>query len=81
MKKNQNQIKYFFDKEADVLYFSQRKPSSRDISREIGEGIIVRIDPLTKKIVGFTILNFLKRQAKIQTPIKLPLKAEFEIVK
>jgi len=79
MKKSKTQIKYFFDKEADILYFSQRKPSFKDISREVSEGIIIRIDPLTKKVVGFTILNFLKRQLK--TPVKLPLKLKFELVK
>jgi len=79
MKKNKTQIRYFFDREADVLYFSQRKPSSKDVSKEIDEGIVIRIDPKTKKIVGFTVLNFLKRQVK--TPIKLPLSAEFEKVK
>lgn len=79
MEKNKNQIKYFFDREADILYFAQRKPSLKDISREIDEGIIVRINPITKKIVGFTILNFLKRQLKM--PIKLPLTAEFELVR
>jgi len=76
--KNKDQIKYYFDKEADVLYFTKRKSSSRDISREISEGIIVRIDPKTKKVVGFTILNFLKRQMKAS--IKLPLAAEFEMI-
>lgn len=79
MKKNKNEIRYFFDREADVMYFSKRAPSPRDISREVGEGIIVRIDPKTKKIIGFTILNFLKRQ--MQTSISLPFSAEFEMVK
>jgi len=79
MKKRKNQIRYYFDKDADVLYFTQRKPSLRDISREIEEGVIARIDPKTKKIIGFTILNFLKRQ--IKASIRLPLSAEFEIIK
>lgn len=79
MEKNKNQIRYFFDREADILYFTQKKPSSKDISQEIDEGIIVRIDPVTKRIIGFTILNFLKRQVRV--PIKLPLSAEFEMVK
>ena len=79
MRKNKNQIRYFFDREADVLYFTQRKPSAKDISREIEEGVIVRVNPKTKEVIGFTILNFLKRQ--IKSPIKLPLSAEFELVK
>ena len=79
MKKNKDRIKYFYDKEADVFYFTKRRPSSKDISQEIGEEIIVRFDPKTNRIIGFTILNFLKRQAK--TPIKLPLAGTFEMVK
>jgi len=81
MEKNKKQIRYFFDKEADILYFTQKKPSSKDLSQEIGEGIIVRVDTITKKIVGFTILNFLKRQKRIQKSIKLPLSAEFEMAR
>lgn len=79
MNKRNKQIKYFFDREADVLYFAQKEPSNQDISREIGEGIIARINPKTEKIVGFTILNFLKRQ--MRTAISLPLRAEFEMVR
>ena len=77
--KNKNKIKYFFDKEADVLYFTKRKPSPKDISEEVSDSIIVRIDPKTKKIIGFTILDFLKRQ--VEKSIDLPLAANFELVK
>ncbi len=79
--KNKNQIKYFFDKESDILYFSKRKPSTKHISREVGEGIIVRIDSITGNMVGFTILNFLKRGLLYKKSIKLPFRAEFELVK
>jgi len=79
MNNNKNQIKYFFDKEADVLYFSKRKPSVKDVSQEIGDGIVARIDSKTKKVIGFTVLNFLKRQLK--TSIKLPLTAELELAR
>lgn len=61
------------------LILFKKNPSPKDISQEIDEGIVVRIEPKTKRIVGFTILNFLKRQVKF--PIKLPLSAEFEMVK
>ena len=77
--KNKNNIKYYFDKEADILYFTKGDPEEKHISREIDEGIIARIDPKTSKIVGFTILNFLKRQ--VNTAIELPLSAEFEMIR
>lgn len=78
MRKIKNQIRYFFDREADVLYFTKKDPTPEDISREVGEGVVIRIDPITNEVTGFTILNFLKRQFK--TAIKLPLMAEFEMV-
>lgn len=77
MEKTNNRIRYFFDKDADVLYFTKKKPSAKDISREISEGVVVRIDAQTKKVIGFTILNFLKRQ--MSNSITLPLIAEFEM--
>lgn len=77
MTKENNQIRYFFDKEADILYSTQREPSQNDISREVDEGVVLRMDVRTKEVVGFTILNFLKRQ--FNKTIKLPLMAEFRV--
>lgn len=79
MKKINNKIRYFFDKDADILYFTKKKPSAQDISRELSEGVVVRIDAQTRKVIGFTILNFLKRQMK--NSITLPLFAEFEMAR
>ncbi len=66
---------YYYDKEADVLYFSEGKPSPRAKSVETEDDVVLRIDPKTKKVVGFTILNFAKR-LKRRLPIELPIKAE-----
>ena len=54
-----NNLQYFFDREADVLYVSKGQPRSDAESDEVGDGIIARLDPVTREIVGFTILNFL----------------------
>ena len=66
---------YHYDKEADVLYFSGGKPSSRVRSVETEDDVVLRIDSKTKKVVGFTIINFAKR-SKRHLPIELPIKAE-----
>ncbi len=68
-------VMFFFDKEGDVLDISVGKPKKAR-SEEIGEDIIVRIDPKTDEIVGFTILNFEKRFEKLKKgeKIALPLK-------
>ncbi|MBU4332363.1 DUF2283 domain-containing protein [Patescibacteria group bacterium] len=76
-----SKLNYYFDKEADVLYFSQGKPQKNIISQEIGDDIIVRKHPSTGEVVGFTILNFIKRGSKKLAAISVPLKAEFTLAK
>ena len=67
---------YYYDKEADVFYLSQGKPSAKSISRETSDDVILRLDPKTKNIKGFTILNFSHRMGKKSMPIELPIQAE-----
>jgi len=44
-----------YDKEADVLYLSFRKPQRAKKTIELGDDILIRKDG--RKIVGLTILN------------------------
>ena len=66
---------YYYDKEADILYFSKGKPSAKDHSEEAPDDVILRTDPKTGAIRGFTILNFAKRVQKKQAFISLPIEA------
>jgi uncharacterized protein YuzE len=70
----EEKIIFWFDEKGDVLDISIGKPK-KAISKELGEDIIVRVDPKEKSVVGFTILNFTKRfekskVAKIAVTIK-----------
>ena len=72
-------LTFYYDEEGDILEISLGKPKEA-ISNEIGNDILERFDAKTKKIVGFTILNFKKRFAKqkgtaMEFPI--PIRAEF----
>ena len=67
---------YFYDKQADVFYFSQGKPSARSISKEISDDVILRLDRKSGKVKGFTILNFNKRAKSKSQPIELPIIAK-----
>lgn len=67
---------YYYDKEADVLYLSQGKPSAKDQSREAESDVVLRIDPKTHKVRGFTILNFSRRTQKKSAFVPLPIQAE-----
>ena len=71
MKQKKN-LSVFYDKTADVLYLSQGKPSSRDETSETKDEVVVRKNPKTGAIKGFTILNFLKRAAQKSSTIHLP---------
>jgi len=69
-------IMFFYDKDGDIMDISLGKPKVA-VSEEVYDDIVVRIDPHSKEIVGFTIINFvnvfLKRFATKEKPIKLTL--------
>ncbi len=73
-------LQYFFDKEADILYVSQGEPRPDADSQEVAEGVIARLDPATREVIGFTILNFRKRSEQGLPTVVLPLRAEFMLV-
>ena len=61
-KKNQN-VEWDYDAEADALYLSIGNPRVAE-GVNIGGGIIVRVNPKTKEIVGITIIDFIRRTLK-----------------
>lgn len=67
-----------FDEEGDVLDIAIGKPV-KAISRDVGDDVLIRINPKTKKVVGFTILNFRKRfrGSKLTERIDIPINASF----
>lgn len=76
MKYKSNNLNLFYDDEADVLYFSKGEPSAMDISDEAADEVVIRRNPRTKEVTGFTILNFSKKSKKASKSIKLPLEVD-----
>jgi len=68
-----NMLEYFYDKGADVFYFSQGKPNAKDETIEVGNDVLVRINPRTKRVRGFTLLNASRRAVRVNAPVPLPL--------
>lgn len=72
----ENTIMFFYDKDNDIMDISFGKPKAA-ISEEVDEDIVVRVDPNSREILGFTIINFtnvfLKRFATKEKPIELTL--------
>ena len=60
MKKIGGKIYYSYDSDCDVLWSYIKKPlPSKSI--ELENGILIRINPESKKIVGFTVVNYHRR--------------------
>jgi uncharacterized protein YuzE len=72
----EKKLKFFFDKQGDVLDITIGEPK-KALSKELGNDIIMRINPKTKEIVGFTILNFEKRFEHLNKSETLPITATF----
>ena len=49
-----------YDRDADVLYCSFGEPQEA-ISVETDAGIVIRHNPETNEVVGYTVVNFFKR--------------------
>jgi len=65
-------LTYYYDKEADVFYFSQGKPSASDETVEAGGDVLLRVSPRTKKVRGFTLLNASRQTARTKHTSPLP---------
>ncbi len=71
-------LNFSYDKDGDVLDISIGKPT-KAISNELSDDFFNRIHPKTKKIVGFSILNFKKRSSKNKGEITVPIQANFSL--
>ena len=61
-----------YDREADVLYLSVGDPRPA-VSREIGDDVLLRVDPDSGEVVGLTVLNLSTREDYGSLPLTLSL--------
>jgi len=71
-------LTFFFDREADILYLSVGK-SRPALSKEVGDDILVRLDPKSHRVIGCTILNLTKRFGKMKEAEPLPILGELTL--
>lgn len=57
-----------YDEKADVLYVSFGKPKSSEVL-DMGEDLLIRFNPSSGEITGFTILNFSQAKNDIEEQI------------
>lgn len=73
-----DQLTVSYDKDADVLYITEGKPR-QTVGEMMDDGVIVRRDPRTKEVVGFTIVDFTEHFPNAK-PQRIPLKARFSML-
>ncbi|HLB95680.1 MAG TPA: DUF2283 domain-containing protein [Patescibacteria group bacterium] len=73
-------LNFAYDKEGDILDIAIGKPQ-KAISEEISKDIFVRLEPKTKKVLGFMILNFEKRFGRTHKIETLPITGDFQLAK
>ena len=73
-------MKICYDQEADVLYVTCGKPEHTDYI-EHSDDVILRLDPETERVVGFTIIDCSQHFAEQESNITLPFGAEFRMYK
>ena len=69
-------LNILYDHAADVLHVSAGHPVLCDAA-PLNDQIILQLDPMTKDIVGFSMVDFLKRFKDNPEPIMLPLLTTF----
>jgi len=65
----------FYDTEGDVLYLSVGEPR-RAVSHEVGDDVLLRVDPQTGEIVGLTVLNLSARFSTLAASQVLPVQID-----
>ncbi|MBI4785818.1 MAG: DUF2283 domain-containing protein [Chloroflexi bacterium] len=71
-------LNFYYDREADILYFSKGNPYAEQESQEIGNDLVVRLNPKTHEVEGLTILNFSGRFTDINAQ-PIPITAQMQL--
>ena len=77
-KRRLDPITVSYDKDADVLYMSEGEPKE-SICEMLDGGFIVRKDPTTDRVIGFTIVDFITHYSRSK-PQPIPISAKFALL-
>ena len=73
-------LSFSYDKDADVLYVSVGRPTSA-VGELLENGVMIRRDSKTHRVVGFTIIDFARHFASRNAPpITTPITAQLQPV-
>ena len=67
-----------YDREGDILYINKCSPYAEQDSEEIGDGVIARLNRVTREIENLEVLFFSTRLLR-RDLLELPVMAELRI--
>ena len=74
----ETKLSFRYDREADILYIDKCVPYAEQVSEEIGEDVIARINPKTGEIENLEILFFSTRLLRSDL-FELPVQADLRL--
>jgi uncharacterized protein YuzE len=71
-------LTFKYDREADILYINKRQPYPEQESEELGDEVIVRLNPTTGEVENVEVLFFSTRLIHNDL-FELPLSADLRL--
>lgn len=71
-------LKFRYDREADMLYIEQRPPYAEQDSEELGDDVVARLNPETGAVENLEVLFFSTRLLRSGT-FELPVNATMRL--
>ena len=68
-------LSFQYDREADILYINRHPPYPEQLSQELGEEVIARLNPTTGEIENLEVLFFSTRLLRSEF-FELPVTAD-----
>ncbi len=70
-------LTFRYDREGDILYLDKRSPYKEQESQELGDDVVVRVNPRTGEVENLEVLFFtarLQRDERLDLPINADLR-------
>lgn len=72
-------LTFKYDRESDILYIDKCPPYSEQISEELGDDVIARLNPSTSEVENLEVLFFSTRLLRSDL-IELPVSATLRLM-
>jgi uncharacterized protein YuzE len=71
-------LTFQYDRDADILYISKRSPYAEQESEELGDEVVVRLNPSTGEVEGVEVMFFSTRLLR-KDLFELPVTTEMHL--